>query len=70
MGKLRILKSYRIISDSLKYLKSNSRRQRDCKNTIDWTSLRGTVETNPTRDHEVAVSIPGLTEWVKDLALP
>ena len=34
------------------------------------TSRRGTAETNPTRNHEVMALIPGLAQWVKDLALP
>ena len=34
------------------------------------SSRRGTVETNPTRNHEVVGSTPGLNQWVKDPALP
>ena len=34
------------------------------------SSCRGEAETNPTRNHEVAGSTPGLTHWVKDPALP
>ena len=33
-------------------------------------SHRGAPEMNPTRKHDVSGLIPGLAQWVKDLALP
>ena len=39
------------------------------KKSEPWNSRREAAETNPTRNHEVASSIPGLDQCVKDPAL-
>ena len=38
-------------------------------NSMMLSSRHGAAETNLTRNHEVVGSIPGLTQWVKDLVL-
>ena len=40
------------------------------KQIFDGVSVVVQWLTNPTRNHEVVGSIPGLAQWVKDPALP
>ena len=40
------------------------------KNVKLQSSRRGTAEMNPTENNEVAGSIPGLAQWVKDPVWP
>ena len=39
------------------------------KENAKRSSRRGAAATNPTRNSEVAGSIPGLAQWLKDLVL-
>jgi len=41
-----------------------------CKLNPSWSSHRGAIEMNPTRNHEVAGSIPGLAQRVNNPVLP
>ena len=36
------------------------------RNDYPWSSHHGAAETDPTRNHEIVDSIPGLAQWVKD----
>ena len=57
---------YGIFLSAIKFLISKSSLK---ISRIFWSSRCGTGETNPTRNHEVAGSTPGLAQWVKDLVL-
>ena len=38
--------------------------------TLEGVPIVAQWLTNPTRNHEVAGSVPALAQWVNDLALP
>ena len=57
------------VSSSIKRLLSVSEFRGKKRELCLGSSHHGTVETNPTWNHEVVGLIPGLTRWVKDPVL-
>ena len=59
-------------SNHMELLKWKRRQEewiRESQREKGWSSHYGAVEMNPTGNHEVAGSIPGLAQWGKDLVL-
>ena len=60
---------HKINIDMIGLAKVDSQYKRRIKKTLTGVPVVVQWLTNPTRNHEVAGSIPGLVRWVKDLAL-
>ena len=59
-----------LISQIKKHTHTHAHHTNQSKTMENKSSHLGAAETNPTTNHEVVSSIPGLTQCVKDLALP
>ena len=58
------IKTVFLLKDTFKEMEGKTQNGKNIFNIFilkrTWSSHRGTVETNPTRNHEIAGSIPGL----------
>ena len=55
----------------VKKITHKEKQEKSCRIKINrpWSSHHGAAETNLTSNYEVSGSIPGLSQWVKDMAL-
>ena len=60
----------RMLETQADVLKSQVNVNKSPKQVVLGVPIMAQWLTNPTRNHEVVGSIPGLAQWVKDLALP
>ena len=50
--------------------KGKCKKGQELNKNLSWSSHCGSAIKNLTSIHEILGSIPGLAQWVKDLALP